>query len=351
MSELSAQRLALKAALAMPGPMLRAMSGDEPGEVGGRTLDPRLQFMAHQARAQGGIADLSPVEARAASAGGLALMAGDPEPGATWEDLSLDLPHGAVPARAYRPERLDPEAPLMVYLHMGGGVIGDLETHHAFCTILANTTRGPILSIEYRLAPEHVFPAGLDDALESVRWGRANAARFGAPVGKVAVGGDSMGGHFAAIICQDLKRAGEEQPVVQMLIYPATDCADQESQSMTTLHRDAYPLSKATMDWFIAHYAPGQDLTQPRLSPLRADDLSGLAPAVVVTAGFDPLVDQGDAYAERLRAAGTPTHHHRYDSLCHGFTAMTGMIPAADTASREIAGWVREAYEGRLTAA
>lgn len=348
MDDLSARRLALKTALAMPGPMLRAMSGDEPAEIGGRKLDPRLQFIAHQARSQPPITALSPVEARQASAGGLALMAAEPEKGVACEAMTLDLAHGGAPARAYRPDHQDPAAPLMVYLHMGGGVIGDLETHHAFCTILAATGQGPVLSIDYRLAPEHVFPHGLDDALEAVRWGRANAARFGAPAGQVAVGGDSMGGNFTAIICQDLKRGGEPQPTLQLLIYPCTDCAS-ERQSMTVFG-DAYPLSKATMDWFLEHYCPGEDRKQPRLSPLRAEDLAGLAPAIVITAGFDPLVDEGDAYAEHLKAAGVPTLHRCYDSLCHGFTAMGGAIPAADTACREIAGMVREAYEGRLAA-
>jgi acetyl esterase/lipase len=347
--DFNAQRLALKAALAMPAPMLGAMSGDEPAELGGRKLDPRLRFIAHQARGQGKITQLSPVEARAASAGGLAMLAADPEPGVRWEAMTLDLPHGSVPARIYRPENQDPNAPILTYLHMGGGVIGDLETHHAFCTLLAGTGRGPVLSIDYRLAPEHRFPAGLDDSLAAVRWSRDNAARFGAPAGKVAVGGDSMGGNFTAVICQDLKRAGEPQPVVQLMVYPATDCAS-ETQSMST-YAEAYPLSRETMDWFIAHYAPeGTDLTDPRLSPLRSDDLTGLAPAIVITAGFDPLVDQGEIYAHRLKDAGVHVIYRCYDSLCHGFTAMGGMIPCADVASREIAGMLREAYEGRLDA-
>ena len=347
--DFNAQRLALKAALALPGPVLGAMSGDEPAEVGGRRIDPRLRFLAHQARGQGKITQLQPAEARAASAGGLAMLAAEPEPGVRWEPMSLPVDHGFVPARLYRPDGQDPAAPLLVYLHMGGGVIGDLETHHAFCTILAATGRGAVLSIDYRLAPEHPFPAGLDDSLATYRWARDNAARFGGPAGRAAIGGDSMGGNFAAVICQDLKRAGEPQPEVQMLIYPATDCASQ-TQSMT-VYADAYPLSRETMDWFIGHYAPAaSDLSDPRLSPLKADALSGLAPAIVVTAGFDPLVDQGEAYAHRLQEAGVPVVYRCYDSLCHGFTAMGGMIPAADVACREIAGLLREAYEGRLQA-
>ena len=312
-------------------------------------LAPRLPFIAHQAKASAPMTSLPAAEARAASAGVLAMVAGPAEPGVRWEDLTCELPHGAAPARSYRPDRQDPNAPLLVYLHMGGGVIGDLETHHAFCTMIAVTARCPVLSIDYRLAPEHPFPAGLDDSLQAVRWARDHADWFGAPAGRVAVGGDSMGGNFAAVICQDLKRAGEPQPDLQLLVYPAVD-AKSETQSMTLL-ADAYPLTSAMMDWFMSHYmAPGQTADDVRVSPIRADDLSGLAPAIVVTAGFDPLTDQGEAYAHRLKTAGVPVLHRRYDSLCHGFTAMTGLIPAAETASREIAGLIREAFEGRLAA-
>jgi acetyl esterase/lipase len=144
-----------------------------------------------------------------------------------------------------------------------------------------------------------------------------------------------------------MKRAGEPQPALQLLIYPAVDVAS-ETQSMTTFG-DAYPLSRDTMNWFMAHYmSPDADPADPRLSPIRTEDLSGLAPAIVATAGFDPLVDQGECYAKRLRDAGVPVVYRCYDSLAHGFTAFTGAVPTADTACREIAGFVRQAYEGKL---
>ena len=226
-------------------------------------------------------------------------------------------------------------------------MIGDLETCDAFCSILAKDARCAVLSVDYRLAPEHRFPAGLEDVLAAYRWGRDNAARFGAPAGTAAIGGDSMGGNFAAVIAQELRRAGEAQPALQLLIYPAVDVAS-ETQSMTT-YADAYPLSRATMDWFMGHYMPTDaSPTDVRLSPIKETDLSGLAPAVVVTAGFDPLVDQGEAYAKRLRDAGAPVAYRCYDSLAHGFTAFTGAVPCADVACREIAGLVREGLAGRL---
>ena len=341
------QRRLVRALLSLPSAVLRLMAGGGVVYQGGRTLDPRLQFLAAQARNADPMTTLSPPDARRASAQGLAALAGDPEPGVRAEPVVIEGPGGAIPARVYRPEVQDPEAPLMVYAHMGGGVIGDLETCHAFCGLLARISRGPVLSVDYRLAPEHRFPAGLDDVMAAYRFGRDNAERFGAPIAQAAIGGDSMGGNFAAVICQDLKRAGEPQPVLQLLIYPAVDVAC-ERASMTT-YAGAFPLSKAMMAWFMALYAgAGDSPADPRLSPLAAEDLSGLAPAIVVAAGFDPLLDQGEAYARRLKAAGVPVTYRRHDSLAHGFTAITGAVPAAGVACREIAGLVRESFERRI---
>jgi len=344
----AAQRLVLRKVLSLPTPVLRLMAGGGVVYQGGRTLDPRLQFLAAQARNTPPIALMTPEEARRADAQFLAAMSGDPEPGVATEYLAIEGPGGAIPARAYRPEAQDPAAPLMVFAHFGGGVVGSLETAHVFCTLLAKVTRGPVLSVDYRLAPEHRFPAGLDDLLAAYRFGRDNAARFGAPADAAAIGGASMGANFAAVVCQDLKRAGEPQPALQLLIYPCVDVTS-ESASMTT-YADAFPLSRALMEWFMRHYlGPGDDPASPRLSPLRQEDVSGLAPAVVVTAGFDPLVDQGEAYARALKGAGVPVVYRCYDALSHGFTALTGAVPAADVACREIAGLVREGFEGRIT--
>jgi acetyl esterase/lipase len=347
MASATTQRLMLRRLLSLPPPLLRLMAGGGVVYQGGRTLDPRLQFLAAQARHSPSLASMTPEEARRASASGLAPLAGDPESGVRTEALTIDGPNGPIPMRAYRPDHQDPHVPLMVFAHFGGGVIGDLETSHVFCTILANLARCAVLSVDYRLAPEHRFPAGLEDMLAAYRWGRDNAQRFGAPEGIGAIGGDSMGANFSAVICQELKRAGEPQPVLQLLIYPCVDVAC-ESASMTT-YADAFPLSRATMEWFIGHYiGPGGDPADPRLSPLRESDLHGLAPAVVVTAGFDPLLDQGEAYARRLRDAGVPVVYRCYDALAHGFTAFTGAAPCADVACREIAGLVREGLEGRI---
>ena len=347
MADPGVQKVILKALLSLPPPILRLLSGGSAVYQGGRTLDPRFQFLAAGARSMPAMSSLSAVEARAASAQGLSMMAGKPEADVSVESLTVPGAEGEIPARAYRPADQDAEAPLLVFAHFGGGVIGDLDTCHAFCSILAKSARCAVLSVDYRLAPEHRFPAGLEDMLAAWRWARDNTARFGVPDGRLAIGGDSMGGNFAAILAQEMKKSGEPQPVLQLLIYPAVDVAS-ETQSMTT-YADAYPLSRDIMTWFMGHYmGPDDDPADPRLSPLRSPDLSGLAPAIVVTAGFDPLVDQGEAYARLLKAAGVPVVYRCYDALAHGFTAFTGAIPAADVACREIAGLVRQGLEGRI---
>jgi acetyl esterase len=341
------QHAALKAALSLPRPVLRLVSGGGVVYRGGRTLDPRFQFLASHGRGLPALDKVTPEEARLISIQMIKGLDGRPEPGVSLESLTIETEAGPLRARAYRPADQDPAAPVMVYAHMGGGVIGNLDACHQFCGILAAVAKAPVLSVEYRLAPEDRFPAGLDDVLGAYRWARTNGARFGAPGGVAVIGGDAMGGNFAAVICQELRRHGEPQPALQLLIYPVVDVAS-ETQSMTT-YADAFPLSRDLMTWFMGHYlGAGDNPADPRLSPIKAADLAGLAPAVIGAAGFDPLVDQGEAYARRLRAAGTPVAYRCYDALAHGFCSFTSLVPAADIAAREIAGLVRGAFEGRL---
>lgn len=342
-------RFAVKAVMSLPTPVLRLLSGGGVVYRGGRTLDPHFQFLTAAAAHLPAIHSLSAAQGRAASAQGLKGVAGKRESGVKVEDFSITGPDGNdLAMRAYRPAGQDPNAPVMVFAHFGGGVIGDLDTCDAFCTIIAKVARCAVVSVDYRLAPEHKWPAGLNDVIHAYRWTREHATRFGAPEGKVAIGGDSMGGNFSAILAQEMKRAGEPQPAVQLLIYPAVDVSS-ETQSMLT-YADSYPLSRPIMDWFMGHYmGPEADPADLRLSPIKESDLTGLAPAIVVTAGFDPLVDQGECYAKRLKDAGVPVVYRCYDGLAHGFTAFTGAVPAADVACREIAGFVRQAYDGMLT--
>jgi len=344
MADLALRRFQLRLMLSLPAPILRALSGGGTAHVGGRTMDPRLQFLASQAAGAPALSTLPLADARAGAAGMTALLSGQPEPGVRIEALSVPGAEGEIAARAYRAETQDPASPVMVFAHFGGGVIGGLDTCEVFCSILAKEARCPVLSVDYRLAPEHRFPAGLDDVLAAYRWARENGPQFGAPAGLAAVGGDSMGGNFAAVVCQELKRLGEVQPALQLLIYPALDVAG-EGPAMTT-YAQAWPLSRATMEWFMGQYMGPEDSPGDlRLSPVRARDLRGLAPAVIATAGFDPLLDQGESYARALADAGVVTRYRRFDSLAHAFTAMT-LVQPADAACREIATLVREALAG-----
>jgi acetyl esterase len=341
MADPATQTFVLKASLALPTPILRLLSGGGAVFQGGRTLDPRLQFMANAGRSA------LLLSSRAATAQGLAATFGRRESGVSVEPLSIDGPAGPIPLRAYRPPQLNPEAPPMAFAHFAGGVIGKLDTCVTFCSIQAKIAHFAVVSVDYRLAPEHRFPTGLEDVPAAYRWARDNTARSGAPAGKVAVGGDSMNGNFAAVVAQQMKRCGKPQPALQLLIYPSVDAAS-EAPSMAT-YADSYPLSRAAIDWFMGH-CPGAaaNPADPCASPIRSGDLSDLAPALLITAGFDPPVYQGEAYAKRLRDAGVPAVYRCYDTLSHGFTAFTGAVPPADVACREIAGLVREGCQGRI---
>ncbi|NBC21176.1 MAG: alpha/beta hydrolase fold domain-containing protein [Alphaproteobacteria bacterium] len=336
---MSLQATIARTLLKLPGSWLVRLSGGKPVEIGGRRLDPHFQFLAHGAQKQPPMSSLSAQEGRAASAAGLAMFAAKPEPAVGWEDFTIPGPAAEIPVRLYRPEAQDPSAPMMVFCHFGGGVIGDLETCHAFCTMLAGIVRAPVLSVDYRLAPEHPWPAGLEDCEAAYEWALKHAGEYGAPAGEAAIGGDSMGGNFAAIIAQEARRQARPKPRLQLLIYPATDVSRAFPSRET--YGETYPLSSETMDWFMGHYIPeGADRADPRISPGQEMDLSDLPPAIIATAGFDPLVDEGEDYARRLEAAGVATVYKCYDSLAHGFTAFTGAAPAADAACREIAGLV-----------
>ncbi len=341
---MSLQSFIVKTLLKLPPSWLVKISGGEPVVIGGRTLDPYFQFVAHGAKKQPPMSSLTAQEGRAASAAGLEMFQAPREPGVSAENFSINGSGGhQIPVRLYKPEDQDLGAPMMVFYHFGGGVIGDLETCDAFCTIIASTVKCPVLSVDYRLAPEHKFPAGLNDCKDAYEWALKNAEKHGAPSGQAAIGGDSMGGNFVAIISQDMQSEDKPLPSLQLMIYPAVDISE-DTPSKTT-YGETYPLSTDTMNWFMGHYIPdGTAKDHPRLSPAQTADLSGLPPAIVITAGFDPLVDEGAQYAKRLNADGVNTIYKCYDSLAHGFTAFTAVSPAADAACREIAGMIATAY-------
>ena len=256
-------------------------------------------------------------------------------------------PAGEIRFRRYRP--LGAQAgllPTLIYYHGGGFVIGNIETHDSTCRRLANKSRCQVISIDYRLAPEHPFPAPTDDGLAAFRHIRDNAPKFGVDAARLAVGGDSAGGAMAAVVCQACRDAGEAGPAFQMLIYPATD-STRESGSRKAF-TEGYFLSGPLMNWFWEAYVPeGTDLADIRLSPLLAKDFKGLPPAFVLTAGFDPLRDEGRAYADRLIDAGIKTTYVNYPGTIHGFFSMTRFLQEGLRANDEAAA-VLAAHFGTL---
>lgn len=341
------QRLILRLMLMLPESWLIRLSGGKPFTIGERTLDPQTQFIMHSGRNNPPMSELGVDGAKQIANETVAMVAAKPEAGVVISDSTIPSDEGhRIPIRVYRPENQNPMAPLMVYFHQGGGVVGSLDWPNALCSMISKTAGCPVVSVDYRLAPEHKYPAGIDDCITAYEWGLRNADSLGAPSGMASIGGDSMGGNFTAIIAQEMFRQQKPVPELQLMIYPAVDVGTHYPSR--TEYGETFTLTNELMDWFMDLYLPeGTDLSDPRISPSLEPDLSALPPAIVITAGFDPLVDEGDEYARRLSNAGVDVMHKRYDQLAHGFTAFTWVSKAADQACREIAEMVYTMYEKR----
>jgi acetyl esterase len=235
-------------------------------------------------------------------------------------DLTIPGPDSPLRARHYLPSKPAP-APLLVFFHGGGFVVGDIESHDGLCRTICRDAGIHVLSVDYRLAPEHKAPAAVDDCVAAYRWALEHAAELDADPNHIGVGGDSAGGNLAALVALRSRDEGIRQPALQALLYPGLDLSAKTRSR--TLFSDGFLLSKQDMDWFTKLYLEGAGIAadDPRVSPLKAADLSGLAPALVLTAGFDPLRDEGNAYAAALRSAGVSVDHRQFDALPHGFAS------------------------------
>jgi acetyl esterase len=272
-----------------------------------------------------------------------------PAPLAKKEDRTVPGTAGEIPLRVYTPEG-DAPFPVLVYFHGGGWVIGDIETHDDICAALASRAGCVVVSVDYRLAPEHKFPAPLDDCFAATAYVAQHAAEFGADAARLAVGGDSAGGNLAAVVALVARDRGAPSIVHQALIYPVTNF-DFGTPSYSE-NATGYFLTTATMRWFWDHYLPAAvDGAHPHASPLRAESLAGLPPALVITAEYDPLRDEGEAYAARLGEAGVPVTMYRYDGMVHGFVQMAALVPAGDRAISEVAAALRAAFAGAASPA
>jgi acetyl esterase len=263
-------------------------------------------------------------------------MSGPGEPVAQVRDLRIESPGGPIRARLYRPEG-DGRLPLLVYLHGGGWMLGSIDSFDTLVRALANAAGAIVLSVGYRLAPEAPFPAGLEDCLSAVRWAASNAAELGADPERLAVAGDSAGANLATVVARRLR--GEVDLRMQALIYPVTDAGCNTASYREFGER--HGLTAASMQRFWNLYLDGADGMHPDASPLRAQDLTGLPPAIVLTAGCDPLRDEGEAYADALRAAGVEVECHRYEGAIHGFWRWLAATQLSRRAVEQVAGALR----------
>jgi acetyl esterase len=274
---------------------------------------------------------LPPAQARLAYLATRQVLQPDPEDIAEVVALDAAGPAGPIPMRLYRGNGAGPDRPqpALIYFHGGGWVIGDLESHDQVCRGLANAARCIVVAVDYRLAPEHKFPAAVDDAIGATRWIADNGKRLGIDASRLAVGGDSAGGNLAAVVALDARDRGGPPLVFQLLIYPSADMGlDWPSHK---LHADQLPLRHSTMQWFVDHYLRDtKDRADWRASPLRAGSFKKLPPALVVTAAFDPLCDEGEAYAKALQAAQVQVKLERFAGQIHGFLSMGRIVADSD---------------------
>lgn len=306
-------------------------------------LDPKARELLDQLAAMGAPPlETLPVPQAREMVATMATLQGEAEPVARVENRRIPGPDGDIPVRIYVPEGRAP-LPVVVYFHGGGWVICDLDSHDGACRSLANAARAIVVSVDYRLAPEHKFPAAPQDCYAATAWAAKNAASFGGDPERLAVGGDSAGGNLAAVVSLMARERGGPKLRFQLLVYPVTDGAA-ETPSYRE-NGEGYFLTVSMMRWFWKHYLNGPaDAENPHASPLRARSLEGLPPALVITAEFDPLRDEGEIYARKLREAGVDAELRRYDGIIHGFFTMAGALPHARRAVEEGGAALRRAF-------
>jgi acetyl esterase len=343
------QRFEFRAArmlFSLPAAVQLKLSRRPPVVIDGCTLHPQMQLLlALRDRWRGGaIAELTPEIARANFRNDTATIAGRPIAVGAITDMAIEAEHGPIAARHYAPAG-DGTRPLLVYYHGGGFVLGDLDGHDNVCRRICRDAEAHVLSVDYRLAPEHPFPAAVDDALAAFRFACINAAALGALPDRIAVGGDSAGGNLAAVVAQKTKAAGGPAPCVQILLYPALDRT--VARPSLELFREGFLIGREDIAWYHLHYTGSAEVQHdPAQHPLLSKELAGLAPALIVTAGFDPLRDEGEAYAEALGRAGVPVVLKRFAGLLHGFCNMATIAPACDVALGEVIAAMRRLMAG-----
>ena len=310
--------------------------------MGGRTMDPKAQIVGEFVKSIRVPGYYPPLPELRQQLRTMVTLMDEPAPEiARIEDIAIPGPAGPIPARVYSsaPKTAAPR-PVVAYFHGGGWVQGDLDTHHGLCARLAERSGAVVVAVDYRLAPEHKFPAAVDDCLAAYRWLRAHAAEVGGDGRRVAVAGDSAGGNLSAVVSQVTAEAGETAPTCQVLIYPGLDFS-LETPSHRELE-DGHVIPRERIQWYMQQYLRSDaDHADPKASPMRAKNLANQPPAMIVTAGFDPLRDEGAAYAERLRAAGVEVVYREYPGQIHAFVSLTKAIPQGMACTMEIGDYLR----------
>jgi len=330
-------RRLFRLALSLPEPVLSGLAGRSMLKPGIPALDVRARFHAWFVTRFGRSNGDAPADKRLPSLLSLALLDARPPASVTCRPTTVASPAGPLPARLYRPASAPARnAPILIYFHFGGCVLGDLDTCDTACALIAEKAGCLVLSVAYRLAPEHRFPAAVDDALASFRWVQANAGHIGADPSLIAIGGDSAGGYLAAAASLCLRDQKAALPFLQVLIYPVLEM-DRRDMPPTPFDHN-YPLTREDMIWFSDLYMNDiGDAADPRCSVARADRLAGLPPTLLVQAGHDLLHAEGAAFALRLEQEAVPLLRLDYPTLPHAFTAMSGGLPKARAALIEIA--------------
>jgi acetyl esterase len=309
--------------------------------LGNRTMDPKAQIVGEfikSIRVPGYYPPLPELRQQLRT---MVMLMDEPAPPLPRiEDIRIPGPAGDIPARVYAPSVGAP-LPAVMYFHGGGWVQGDLETHHGLCARLAQRAGVLVVAVDYRLAPEHKFPAAVEDCMAAYRWIRSHGREIGADSHRVAVAGDSAGGNLSAVVSQLAASSGIPVPTCQVLIYPAVDFSFE-----TASHREmenGHVIPRDRVVWYMEQYLEGgTDQSDLRASPLRAPSVAGQPPAMIVTAGFDPLRDEGHAYAEKLRGAGVDVVYREYPGQIHAFVSLTKAIPQGMACTLEIAEYLRK---------
>lgn len=335
-----AMRYAARALGALPSSVVRRLAG-APIVIDGNELDPTVQVSLRAMNASPGAKfEEMPLDRARASIDVEAWTFASTQPVSLIEDIEIPTRDGSVAGRVYRPGLPAERRGALVYFHGGGWVVGSLESTDAVCRTLARETGMTVVSVAYRLAPEHPFPHGVHDCIDAFRWVRDNAERFGSTAAQVGVGGESAGGNVAAVTANVTRDDPEGAPFAQLLFCPVTDLS-RKARSYE-LFPDGFFLTEAQMDWYSAHYLSGGGAADdPLVSPLLAEELAGVAPAYIAVSGFDVLRDEGIAYAERLLDAGVPAHLVNHTAQIHGFVNACGVTREARAALADAGAWLR----------